>query len=54
MKPDFSDIEDPNELLRKKNEKELDELCKKCCLCFGWIFVVLFTIYVIVLLAKGP
>lgn len=46
-----SDVnEDPEELQRiklqrKKNEDELNKLCKKICLCLGWSLVLILFIY---------
>ena len=32
-------------MARKKNDAELDRICKNCCLCVGWSFVLIFFIY---------
>ena len=45
-------IEDPEErqrikLKREKDEKELNDLCKKICLCLGWSFILIYFIYII-------
>jgi len=29
----------------KKNDAELDRICKTCCLAIGWSFVLVFFIY---------
>ena len=34
-----------NEELLRKNNEELDRICKKCCLCLGWLLVIMLFIY---------
>lgn len=52
-------IEDPEEiqrikLKREKDEKELNDLCKKICLCLGWSFVLILIIYICFIMLFGP
>ena len=52
-------IEDPEErqrikLKREKDERDLNDLCKKICLCLGWSFVLILFIYVIFVIISGP
>ena len=51
---DISDIESQTnkEALRKNNE-ELDRICKKCCLTVGWILVLCLFIYFITIVIKN-
>lgn len=48
---DTSDIESQlnKEALRKNNE-ELDRLCKKCCLTIGWCGLLSFLLYLVLIL----
>ena len=31
----------------KKNQEELDKLCKKICLCIGWSSIIIISLYMI-------
>ncbi len=46
---DSEDIQRQKEALRKNNE-ELDKLCKKICLIIGWSLVFCLMIYIIFLI----
>ena len=51
-------IEDPEErqrikLKREKDEKELNDLCKKICLCLGWSFILIYFIYIICIIISA-
>ena len=39
------------ELARKKNDEELDRICKNCCLVIGWLFVLGLFSYIIYLIS---
>ncbi len=55
-----SDVnEDPEELQRiklqrKKNEEELNKLCKNICLCLGWLSVLILFIYFLFIIINSP
>ena len=34
-----TDMKSLQEQARKKNDEELDRICKNCCLVIGWLFV---------------
>ena len=38
----------------EKNNKELDRICKKYCLCIGWFLVLFLFIYVIIITINKP
>ena len=40
------------EAARKRNDEELDKLCKNCCLIIGWSLVLSLFIYYIYLIAS--
>ena len=49
-----SDIESQiNKEALKKNNEELDRICKKCCLTVGWILVLVLFIYFITIVIKN-
>ncbi len=35
-----TDMKSLQEQARKKNDEELDRICKNCCLVIGWLFVL--------------
>jgi len=39
---------------RKRNDAELDRLCKKYCLILGWLSVLALFIYICYMIIKGP
>jgi hypothetical protein len=45
-----TDMQRMREQARKKNDEELDRLCKNCCLMVGWISVLGIFIYIIYLI----
>lgn len=36
----------------EKNKEELDKLCHKVCLCFGWTLVIFIIIYILCFIYK--
>ena len=48
----YGDLEDLQEMARKRNDQKLDELCNRICLIIGWSIVICLFIFAIMLYFK--
>ena len=50
----YGTTEEMQDRARKRNDEELDRICKKYCLILGWMSILALFIYIFFMIIKGP